>query len=612
MNSNKPEVPSKPSRSKFFVSPSNNNSFSKNVHSILVLNSFVSNKPSSRHQDSIDNNSAHISNNSVQMDTVSESGFKLSGLSSKLTTIGSLYRNRRKPRSQSININPTNAIESDLSIDGAMFFLSYSNGLCGNLSFSKKSILFKFGKGFDESQFDGSRPDELNTPRCPLKEVDSFKNCYEIDFLNIGNVYTDLSNEHHTVMIFCRDFRHVKILMRQCEAATLIIDRIKRINFDNISQINREARAAIWEYMFNNYQYVKVSDWQKHEHWVMPQNVKIDFSHFNDVGHCSTLPEVVIVPRNVNDTILNRFISISNGNRIPVISYLHRPSGNVIIRSTTINDNSFQDLFGKHIIYPIRELAIDLMMQELGDIDRFYGKLRKYSFNAAKSCDGSLTSFYDYEHSKQFWSKCGPWLVSLAKVLKVTASLVKMVSHEASIALIETFDSRWNCVLSSLVQLIVDPYRRTIEGFESLISKEWVFLQGYKSRIAHSKFRIIRQPDTTLFVLFLDVVHQLIIQNPHHFQFTSIYLILLMDLQFMTENYRRENSNQFELDKQHILHYNPFYRNDKGVEQPRIIEQVSQMKFFYALYFRHIKSDILKHTPEERIFINQLHNSSLI
>lgn len=217
MNSKKPQVPKKPN-SKFFIRSASTSSFSQNVHSILTHNPLMPNKP-------------QRPNNSAQMDTVSESGFKMPNfnLSSKLNNIGSFYRNRKKPRSQSININPcANVVDADSpSIDGAMFFLSSSNGLCGNLSFGKKSILFEFGRDLGESHSaNSSIPLDPTEPKCPIKE-EPVRNSYAIDFLNIGDIYAEQSTDHLSITIFCQNFKHVKISLKQSEIASAIIDKIK-------------------------------------------------------------------------------------------------------------------------------------------------------------------------------------------------------------------------------------------------------------------------------------------------------------------------------------------------------------------------------------------------
>lgn len=543
------------------------------------------------------------------MDTISESGFKLSKLS-----LGqfSFYRNRKKPRSQSININPLTVVDTELSFDGAMFYLTYSNGLCGNLSFGKKSILFEIGKDFDETQPTVS-PQRNLEPKCPIEE-EAIRNSYEIDFLNIGEVYVELSNDHKHITIFCCDFRHVKISLRQCEKADAIIEKLRKLSFDNMVQLNMDSRISLWEYLFNNYPYRVNSDWVQHEKWYI-SNFKIRLSAFNEIGQISSLPQVVIVPRGITDVMLDRLSSISVGNRVPLITYLHRQSSHMIVRCTSFKDNNFIDLMAKNIT-PLRELSIDAIFADLNDLEKHYAKLRKHCFsvvnrNKAKQSDPNLASFHDIDHESKFWSKCNPWLTAVAKVLRFVSQLSSIVQNEASIALVESYDSRWNCVLSSLVQMVIDPHRRTIAGFESLISKEWIYLSGYKSRISQNspKYRVANCPNTALFILFLDCVHQLILQNPRSFEFTTIYLISLADAQFATENFKREMAARFECNKQHSSIRSPLFLASEDV--PQIDGHITKICFFYMLFFRHLKSDILKFSPQEGHLYSELHNRSL-
>ena len=68
-----------------------------------------------------------------------------------------------------------------------------------------------------------------------------------------------------------------------------------------------------------------------------------------------------------------------------------------------------------------------------------------------------------------------------------------------------------------------------MNGFESLISKEWIYLCGTGNSLP-------KPPDIMTFTLFLDIVWQLMIQNEYAFEFTTVYLIRLYDLQTIPWN----------------------------------------------------------------------------
>ena len=82
-----------------------------------------------------------------------------------------------------------------------------------------------------------------------------------------------------------------------------------------------------------------------------------------------------------------------------------------------------------------------------------------------------------------------------------------------------------DAVLSSLIQVVCDPHRRTKRGFNALIRHEWEsmgfpFLEGHltpKTGKAESQH--------ALFLLFLDAVHQIMVQYPLSFEFTADYLV---------------------------------------------------------------------------------------
>ena len=81
-----------------------------------------------------------------------------------------------------------------------------------------------------------------------------------------------------------------------------------------------------------------------------------------------------------------------------------------------------------------------------------------------------------------------------------------------------------SCLISSVMQLILDPRFRTAIGFFSLIQKEWIAAgHPFHSGYLHT---------SPLFLLFLDVVFQLCNQNPFQFEFNDTLLHEIWDATF--------------------------------------------------------------------------------
>ncbi|RXM94921.1 Golgi phosphoprotein 3 [Acipenser ruthenus] len=85
------------------------------------------------------------------------------------------------------------------------------------------------------------------------------------------------------------------------------------------------------------------------------------------------------------------------------------------------------------------------------------------------------------------------------------------------------------CVLSSLVQIMLDPYYRTRSGFQSLIQKEWVAGgHSFLDRCNHL-YQKEKEVPAPVFLLFLECVWQLLQQHAPAFQFSETYLTVLSD-----------------------------------------------------------------------------------
>ncbi len=75
--------------------------------------------------------------------------------------------------------------------------------------------------------------------------------------------------------------------------------------------------------------------------------------------------------------------------------------------------------------------------------------------------------------------------------------------------------------------LILDPFYRTLKGFQILIEKEWIsFGHQFASRCGHSETKN-DQDISPVFIQWLDCVHQLLNQYPEAFEFNHNLLYFL-------------------------------------------------------------------------------------
>ena len=78
----------------------------------------------------------------------------------------------------------------------------------------------------------------------------------------------------------------------------------------------------------------------------------------------------------------------------------------------------------------------------------------------------------------------------------------------------------------SLGELILDPYYRTLLGFQSLVEKEWCsFGFQFGSRCGHGRSDVSNDQRSPIFIMWLDCVWQCIQQYPTGYEFNENLLI---------------------------------------------------------------------------------------
>lgn len=100
------------------------------------------------------------------------------------------------------------------------------------------------------------------------------------------------------------------------------------------------------------------------------------------------------------------------------------------------------------------------------------------------------------------------WLYQLQKILMISVYIVQFSEDHASSVMICVEDG-WDTAaqLVSISELLLDPYYRTFEGFQTLIEREW-FAFGHRFSHRSNQTAANKTGFAPVFLQFLDLVHQ--------------------------------------------------------------------------------------------------------
>ena len=316
---------------------------------------------------------------------------------------------------------------------------------------------------------------------------------------------------------------------------------------------------------------------------------KFCFSNQNkEYKLCGTYPNILVIPKEFDNDELIKIASSRVKNRFPVLSFFYNKKIKSINDGNNINKEIKSYLYRSSqintggIIFKSKNLEIEyinkIMNIEKADSKGFiifdcrpfvnakvntlkgagvediknYRNCKELIFGSIENIHNVRQSFkkallkayygkeaivkgkisfnIDKTNMKNFLSKFEEtkWLEHISYILLGSITVAKYLKKGINV-LVHCSDG-WDRTsqICSLVQIILDPFFRTIEGFAILIEKEWIsFGHQFATRNGCDFRKEKKKERSPIFIQFLHALHQIILQYPTSFEFNSNLLLFL-------------------------------------------------------------------------------------
>lgn len=274
---------------------------------------------------------------------------------------------------------------------------------------------------------------------------------------------------------------------------------------------------------------------------------------------CDSYPLVLAVPAQATDEDLRSVAAFRSRGRIPVLSWIHPESQATITRCSqplvgVSGKRSREDERYIQLIMDANAQSHKLfIMDARPSANAIANKAKGGGYESEDAYQNAELVFLDIhnihvmrESLRKLKELCFPtmeearwlsavestyWLKHIKCILAGAVRIVDKVENHKTSVLVHCSDG-WDrtAQLTALAMLMLDPYYRTIKGFEVLIEKEWLsFGHKFQQRIGHGDDRHSDADRSPVFLQFVDCVWQITQQFPNAFEFNEHFLITILD-----------------------------------------------------------------------------------
>ncbi|XP_075984208.1 phosphatidylinositol-3,5-bisphosphate 3-phosphatase MTMR4 isoform X2 [Anticarsia gemmatalis] len=311
-------------------------------------------------------------------------------------------------------------------------------------------------------------------------------------------------------------------------------------------------------------------------HWFGPEVERLDFTTKGawrvtaanaEYKLCPSYPPLLVVPASICDEDLDSVARFRAMRRVPAVVWRHRANGAVIARSSQpevgwLGWRSSED--ERLLAAFVSACNADRGMQPPNNnkqLKLLIVDARSYASAVTNRARGGGCECQQYYPAADIQFMCLPnihhvrrsfqqmralaaepndqanwhsnlertlWLQYVSGVVRAASVVARAVAAGRPV-LVHCSDG-WDRTpqIVAAAQLILDPYYRTLEGFRVLIEREWLdFGHKFADRCGHQFGPEDPNERSPIFLQWLDVIHQMMLQFPCSFEFNEAYLIKL-------------------------------------------------------------------------------------
>ncbi|XP_067631302.1 myotubularin-related protein 6 isoform X2 [Eurosta solidaginis] len=270
---------------------------------------------------------------------------------------------------------------------------------------------------------------------------------------------------------------------------------------------------------------------------------------------CDTYPRQIYVPQEANTAMLIGSSRFRSKGRLPVLTYLHSNKASICRCSQPLSGFSARCLEDEQMLEAIRKTnpntdymyvvdtrpRINAMANRAAgkgyENEAFYENI-KFHFlgienihvqrtslqKLIEACEQKTPTMSGFLNSLE----SSGWLKNIRSILYTSSFIATAVDKGVSVVVHCSDGWDRTAQVCSLAALMLDPYHRTIKGFQALIEKDWLAF-GYKfsERCGHVQTDL--REVSPIFTQFLDCTWQLMTQRSDAFEFNERFLLILHD-----------------------------------------------------------------------------------